>query len=105
MTISRKTRRCRTCRTKTVKKARTVKRMGINRWRGWKQDKPGYHQKTAMLQKCGKKCFLGPERKFPICKKNTCKIDKRGVWAAYVRAKQYHHPTIAQKARKLLMIL
>jgi hypothetical protein len=30
--------------------------------RGWKQLKPGYHQKTVMLKKCGKKCFLGPNK-------------------------------------------
>ena len=22
--------------------------------RGWKKEKPGFHQKTVMLQKCGK---------------------------------------------------
>jgi hypothetical protein len=26
--------------------------------------------------------------KFPICKKDTCDIDKRCLWAAYIRAKQ-----------------
>ena len=28
-------------------------------WKGWSLLKPGSHQKTIMLQKCGKKCFLG----------------------------------------------
>jgi len=37
--------------------------------RGWKRLKPGYHQRTVMLKKCGKKCFLGPGKTFPICKK------------------------------------
>lgn len=58
-------------------------------WRGWKREKPGYHQRTVMLRKCGKKCFLGPKRAFPICKKNTCTVSKKGVYAAYVRARQY----------------
>jgi hypothetical protein len=70
--------------------------------RGWKREKPGYHQKTVMLAKCGKKCFLGPETSFPICKKNTCKISSKGVYSAYIRARQYKHRTVANKAKKLL---
>jgi hypothetical protein len=71
-------------------------------WKGWKSEKPSTHQKTVMLKKCGKKCFLGPKKSFPICKKNTCKISKKGVYAAYVRARQYHHKNISQKAKKLI---
>jgi|UniRef100_A0A6C0DU59 hypothetical protein len=71
-------------------------------WRGWKSEKPGSHQKTVMMRKCGKKCFLGTKKSFPICKKNTCKVSKKGVYAAYVRASQYHKRNISQKAKKLL---
>jgi hypothetical protein len=76
-------------------------------WKGWKNDKPGYHQKTVMLRKCGKKCFLGKNKSFPICKKNTCKISKAGVYAAYVRARQYSskgkkYRRIASKAKRML---
>ena len=71
-------------------------------WKGWKNEKPGFHQKTVMMRKCGKKCFLGPNKTFPICKKNTCKISKKGVYAAYVRARQYKHRRISQKAKQLL---
>jgi len=76
-------------------------------WRGWKKMKPGYHQKTVMLKKCGKKCFLGKGKSFPICKKNTCKISKAGVYAAYVRARQYSskgrkYKTVAKKAKNWL---
>ena len=74
-------------------------------WRGWKREKPGYHQKTVMLKKCGKKCFLGKNKKFPICKKNTCKISRKGVYAAYVRAKQYKHNKISKKAKKMLQMM
>ena len=70
--------------------------------RGWKSEKPGYKQRTQMMQKCGKKCFLGPNKSFPICKKNTCKISKKGVYSAYIRARQYHHKNISQKAKKIL---
>jgi hypothetical protein len=76
--------------------------------RGWKQQKPGYHQKTVMLSKCGKKCFLGENKSFPICKKNTCKISKQGLYAAYIRARQYRNKSskygkIAKKAEKMLV--
>lgn len=76
--------------------------------RGWKKQKPGYHQKTVMLQKCGKKCFLGPNKSFPICKKNTCKISRQGVYSAYIRARQYSSKSakyrkIANKANRMLI--
>ena len=76
-------------------------------WRGWKEEKPGYHQRTVMLKKCGKKCFLGPKKSFPICKKNTCKVSKKGVYAAYVRSRQYRtksrkYRAISRKAKRML---
>lgn len=56
-------------------------------WKGWGKLAPSTHQRTVMLKKCGKKCFLGPNKSYPICIKNTCKISKKGIWAAYIRAK------------------
>lgn len=75
--------------------------------RGWKNEQPGYHQRTIMLQKCGRKCFLGPKKSFPICKKNTCKISSKGVYSAYIRARQYSskgrkYRNISRKANKML---
>lgn len=58
-------------------------------WYGWSSEKPGTYEKTVMKRKCGKKCFLGPGKSFPICKKNTCKISSKGIYAAYVRALQW----------------
>jgi hypothetical protein len=58
-------------------------------WRGWSKEKPSRHQRTVMMRKCGNKCFLGPNKSFPICKKNTCKISQKGVYAAYVRAREW----------------
>ena len=75
----------------------------IHRFRGWKREKPGFHQKTIMLHKCGKKCFLGRDKKYPICKKNTCRVSKKGVYAAYIRSKQYHNKNISNKATKILL--
>lgn len=70
--------------------------------RGWRRMKPGYHQKTVMLRKCGRKCFLGPGKSYPICRKNTCKISRKGVQSAYNRARQFHRRTIANRAKRLL---
>jgi hypothetical protein len=73
----------------------------------WSNQKPGYHQKTVMLKRCGKRCFLGLKTSFPICKKNTCKISNSGVQAAYVRSRQYRkrgskYYAISKKARSIL---
>ena len=73
-------------------------------WKGWKNEKPGYHQKTMMRKRCGQKCFLGKGTSFPICKKNTCKVSKKGVYAAYVRARQYHRRKITAKADRMLRL-
>lgn len=80
-----------------------------SRVRGWSKAKPSYHQRTVMYKSCGQKCFLGPNKSFPICTKNTCKINKKGVLAAYMRAKEYKtirgtkkYSRIANKAYKML---
>ena len=82
----------------------STKTRRINHLRGWKKEKPGYHQKTVMLKKCVKKCFLGRNKSFTICKKNTCKISKKVVYAAYVRARQYRsrHRAVSKKAKKMI---
>ena len=73
-----------------------------NPWSGWSKENPGFHQRTVMFKKCGKKCFLGSKKSFPICKKNTCKVSKKGVYAAYVRARQYHRNSVSVKAKKMI---
>ena len=84
--------------------------------KGWSKQQPGYHQRTIMMRKCGHKCFLGPNNTFPICTKNTCKVNKKGVYSAYIRAREYgshkmhgtHRHTkkvyrkIANKAHKMI---
>ena len=57
--------------------------------KGWAKQAPGTHERKLMRKKCGSKCFLGPEISFPICPKGTCKINSKGIYAAYVRARQY----------------
>ena len=77
--------------------------------KGWANQQPGTHQRTVMMKKCGKKCFLGPKKSFPICTKNTCKVNKKGVMAAYMRSREYitikgtrKYKTIANKAKRIL---
>ena len=71
--------------------------------RGWKNKSPDYHQRTIILKKCGRKCFLGPGKSYPICTKNTCKINPKGVYSAFIRSKQFHRKNISQKAKKMLI--
>jgi hypothetical protein len=79
--------------------------------KGWSRLSPNLKQRTAMLKKCGKKCFLGTKKSFPICTKNTCKINRKGIHAAYVRAREFSgtrskkknkYTAIAKKAYKML---
>jgi len=58
-------------------------------WAGWGKIAPQGHARTVMLRKCGRKCFLGPGKSFPVCAKGTCRINDKGLYAAYVRARQW----------------
>lgn len=60
------------------------------------------------MNKCGRRCFLGPGKSFPICARlgsaaaaaaggGDCKIDRRGVQAAYSRARQWAAITARKK--------
>ena len=76
--------------------------------KGWKNEQPSYRQRSVMLKKCGKKCFLGTQKSFPICKKNTCKVSPKGVYSAYIRARQYSskgqkYRTVSKKANRMLV--
>ena len=95
-------------------KRKTIQRKTRNKGRGsflrgWKNAQPGYHDRTTMMKRCGRRCFLGPNQSFPICRRNTCKKDRRGIYAAYIRAREYETITgspkykrISAKARRLL---
>lgn len=72
--------------------------------RGWAKQQPGTHERTLMLKRCGTRCFLGPNKSFPICTRRSCKINRKGVYAAYVRAREWKHGNVSAKARRLLGI-
>ncbi len=87
--------------TQTRKNKKSISKKTIKNvpWRGWKDVKPTFHGRTVMEKKCGKKCFLGSYKSFPICDMNTCKVDKRGIWSAYIRAKEW--ATRSKKLKKM----
>lgn len=75
-------------------------------WSGWGKIAPKGVDRTRMYKKCGKKCFLGTKTvgnkqhpDFPICAKRTCKTNKKGIWAAYVRAKEWGNPRRSYKSK------
>jgi hypothetical protein len=79
-----------------------LSKKGKSPWAGWKKEKPGRHERTVMRKRCGSKCFLGPGTSFPICKKNTCTISPRGVYAAYVRGREWKHGKTVSRAKSML---
>jgi len=88
--------------TQKVRKVRQVRKS-----KTWKSQSPNTKERTIMMRNCGKKCFLGPHKTFPICSKRTCKINNKGVLAAYIRARQFRkkgskYYKIAKEATKIL---
>ena len=82
------------------KQSRPTKRKVLTS-KGWASEAPGTHERTVMQKECGSKCFLGPvgESCFPICTKNTCDVNTKGVYAAYVRAREYGSPKMQKTKR------
>ena len=68
---------------------------------GWHSQAPSMHERTVMKKDCGSKCFLGPvgESCFPICTKGTCTTNEKGVYAAYVRAREYGSKKMHKRSR------
>ena len=91
-------------------RSRSRARHGHHRGRGhWSASAPkSVGDRAAVLKKCGRKCFLGPGKSFPICARlgdaggaagsaGTCKIDRHGVQAAYSRAREWAAITARKK--------
>ena len=74
-----------------------------HRSRKWSRVAPKHlGDRSALLAKCGHRCFLGPGKTFPICprlgtRSNDCKVDRRGVVAAYSRAREWASITARKK--------
>ena len=67
--------------------------------KGWAKLAPFGRARTVMLRNCGKKCFLGPKKSFPICAKGTCRRNRKGIEAAYVRARQWGKKRSSYKSK------
>jgi len=65
-----------------------TKRQLLRTFKSWRNNKPSTHQRTLQMKRCGKKCFLGSKKSFPICNKGTCKTSKGGLVSAYIRARE-----------------
>lgn len=75
-------------------------------WKGWSKMSPKGKQRTTMYKKCGEKCFLGTKTPgdkahpdFPICTKGTCTVNKKGLYAAYVRAREWGNKRSSYKGK------
>ena len=71
--------------------------------RGWGEVAPKRGRpRNRLLEKCGPACFLKPDTlSFPICPRDKCEIDCRGVNAAYIRARQWKYDRVGEEALKL----
>jgi hypothetical protein len=89
----------------------------LRTYKSWRHNQPTTHQRTLQLKRCGKKCFLGSKKSFPICNAGTCKPSKGGLVSAYVRAREMtrrardrtiekhrapYYYSVAKKAKNLL---
>lgn len=81
--------------------------------RGWSAVKPRTpRERNELYDECGADCFLEPDspnypyHKYPICDRlgegNDCKIDRRGVQAAYIRSRQWKNQPVANEAKLIL---
>ena len=68
-------------------------------WAGWGRISPKGYERTVMLRDCGRKCFLGPDKSFPICARGTCKVNDKGLYAAYVRAREWGNKRSSYKGK------
>ena len=105
---------------KLLKKGGAKTKRKRNHWDGWAKISPKTRkQRKKMHNKCGNSCFLGDNLSFPICEKNTCNKSSKGMWAAFIRARQWgnhkssyktskprqtrkNYKNIANKSRKML---
>jgi hypothetical protein len=78
--------------------------MGTRKWS--RMAPKSIRDRRAVLAKCGRRCFLGPGKSFPICARlgsgsGTCKVDRRGVAAAYSRAREWAAITARKKGSSM----
>ena len=92
----------------------------LRTYKSWRRNQPTRHQRALQLKRCGKKCFLGSKKSFPICSAGSCKPSKGGLVSAYMRAREMtrrardrtikkhrapYYYNVAKKAKNLLLKL
>lgn len=83
---------------KRNKKRKTRKTRKRVPWAGWAKLKPrNLIERKKMYNNCGKKCFLGNNLSYPICKRNSCNINKKGIHAAHIRASAHKNNRVVKK--------
>lgn len=87
------------------RKTRQARRKSVP-WAGWSKEAPFGAARTRMYRRCGSKCFLGKKTPgdkqhpdFPICTKGTCRINRKGLWAAFVRAREWGNKRSSYKGK------
>jgi hypothetical protein len=106
---------------KSLSPSRRVKKSGLrkiiksvhrgegrgSRTRGWTAMAPQRgRERSALLAKCGAKCFLLPnQKKFPVCSAlrvgENCKVNCKGILSAKIRAGQHKYNDVANLAEQL----
>jgi hypothetical protein len=74
----------------------------------WTQKAPmRVSQRQKVMAECGPSCFLQPETLgFPVCnKKPPCAYNRKGITAAYVRAREWKHEDVVKAVKKLRKLL
>jgi len=85
---------------------RSSSRRSLSSSRRWSRVAPKtVKERSALAAKCGRRCFLGPGKTFPVCARlgagsssGDCKVDRRGVVAAYSRAREWASITARKKS-------
>jgi len=68
--------------------------------RSWTKRQPTTRrQRTQMYRKCGKPCFLGTRKSFPICNPD-CSLNRGGLQSAFIRAREMQTRAHTRKNKK-----
>jgi hypothetical protein len=77
-----------------------TKKQLMRTYKNWRRNKPTTRERTLQMKRCGKKCFLGSKKSFPICNAGTCKLSKGGIMSAYIRSREMTRRAIERTIKK-----
>lgn len=87
-----------------ISRRKLSRRQKSSATRGWGSRAPKLiSERRKMMEKCGSKCFLLPSKlKFPICDKNTCRVNCKGIVAAKVRSGEWKYKSVQKRANRMI---